>query len=228
MTVCKPFPCRLFIFDLDGTLIDSKLDIAKAVNLTLARMNLTSLEVSRILCFVGDGMRVLIERVLQEARKSKPTSRQAAEATDLFREEYAQHLLDSTRLYEGVAETLDRLDWACLGVASNKPEDFSRRILSGLGLGSRFDIVLGGDSTPQRKPDPDPLLKVMAFCNVQSSETVMVGDSPTDILAGKAAGTFTCGISWGYRSREELEGSGCDLIVDRFADLAECFCPPRR
>ncbi len=217
---------RLFIFDLDGTLIDSKTDIATAVNLSLERLSLSPIPVSKILQFVGDGVQRLIQRSLREATSIEPLDVQISEAVRLFREEYERHLLDTTRLYPGVNAVLDGLAWAALAVVSNKPERYSRRILSELGIVGRFRIVLGGDSTPKPKPDSAPLVAVMSHCDAQPSETVMIGDSPTDILAGKAAGVFTCGVTGGFRSRQELENAGCDLLLSGIADLLDHFSPP--
>ena len=219
-------PCRLFLFDLDGTLIDSRADITCSVNLTLARLNLPQLHESRISDFVGNGVQALIERSLREVTGVPPEGSRIQEGVSLFQEEYAKHLLDQTNLYPHVKEGLDRLAWARFAVVSNKPEIFSRRILEGLGIGSRFFIVLGGDSTAKHKPDPDALFMAMKYCRVHPSLTAMVGDSPVDMQAGKAAGITTCGVSGGYRPAEELEAAGCDMIIDSLIELADHFCPP--
>jgi len=219
-------PCHLFLFDLDGTLIDSRADITRSVNLALARMNLPQLHESRITDFVGNGMTVLMERSLRETTGLQPESALIQEGVRLLKEEYANHLLDQTLLCPHVREGLDRLSWARFAVVSNKPEVFSRRILEGLGIGSRFSIVLGGDSTPKHKPDPASLLMAMKYCNVPASLTAMIGDSPVDMQAGKAAGVTTCGVLGGYRPAKELEATGCDLLIDSLLELADHFCPP--
>jgi phosphoglycolate phosphatase len=150
------------------------------------------------------------------------------EAVHLFREEYGKHLLDKTRLCPGVAEALNRLQWAKLAVVTNKPEAFSRRILHGLGIEDRFCAILGGDSVQNRKPNPEALLKVMSLCYAPPSETVMVGDSRVDIEAGKAAAVWTCGVLGGFRPREELEAAGCDLLIGNLMELAGHFRSPSR
>ncbi len=218
-------PCRLFIFDLDGTLIDSRGDISSALNLTLIRMNLPSLPESRIAAFVGEGVQKLVERSLLAATGSDPDRPLVEKAVAVFREEYGRHLLDQTRLCPGVAEALDRLAWANFAVVTNKPESFSRRILDGLGIGDRFCAILGGDSIPNRKPDPEALRKAMSACNASPHETVMVGDSRVDIEAGKAASVTTCGVLGGFRPREELEAAGCDLLIGNLIELADYFGP---
>lgn len=228
MTPSGKRPCGLFLFDLDGTLIDSKADITGTLNLVLGRMHLPRLRESLAAEFIGEGMQKLIERSLRAATGLKPEAAVVQEGMSLFTEEYEIHLLDRTRLFPHVKEGLDRLSWATFAVVSNKPEKFSRRILEGLGIGDRFRIVLGGDSTPKRKPDPESLRLAMKTCGAEASETAMVGDSPVDIQAGKAAGIATCGVLGGFRPKEELEAAGCDLIIGNLLELADHFHPPRR
>jgi phosphoglycolate phosphatase len=219
-------PCRLFLFDLDGTLIDSKADITCALNLVLARMKLPQLQESLVADFVGEGIQKLIERSLCAATGLEPGGGMVQEGMVLFREEYDVHLLDRTRLFPYVREGLDRLPWARFAVVSNKPERFSRRILEGLGIGNRFCVISGGDSTPKRKPDPESLYMAMDSCKATASETAMVGDSPVDIQAGKAAGVTTCGVLGGFRPKEELEAAGCDLIIRNLLELSDHFHQP--
>lgn len=221
-----PHPCRLFLFDLDGTLIDSKGDIASSVNLALARAGLSHLPPSRIASFIGDGVRKLVERSLLEVLNGEPGEPLVLRVMDLYLEEYGKHLLDTTRLLQGVEETLRSLDWACLAVVTNKPERFSRQILDALGIGQRFRLVLGGDSTRLRKPDPAPLLEAMDRCGAISRDTVMVGDSAVDIRAGKAAGAVTCGIAETAVDRQKLEAAGCDLLISDMRELTLYFGPP--
>jgi len=221
-----PRPCRLFLFDLDGTLIDSKEDIARAANAALTGLGHHPLSVPDLLPFVGDGINALIHRVLLNAGGAEPDSHYIAAGVELMLQAYNRHICDSTRLYPGVRETLDRLHWARFGLITNKPEALTRRLLQVFNLADRFSLVLGGDSLPQRKPDPAPLLEAMARTGIPPGETVMVGDSRTDVLAGKAADVTTCGVSYGFRSREELVAAGCDLIIDEFAGLLLAFCAP--
>ncbi len=221
-----PYPCRLFLFDLDGTLIDSREDIARGVNAVLAIMELPKLAMPEVIRFVGDGMEALIERVLRDVTGAEPDEESIRIGVRLLVEEYGNHLLDTTRLYPGVRETITDLHWAKLGLVSNKPEALSRRILSLLGLADRFCSVLGGDSLPQRKPEPAPILEAVLRCNSEVGETVMVGDSPSDIVAGKRAGVITCGITSGYRTREELLATRPDVLIDHMQELLQFFCIP--
>jgi phosphoglycolate phosphatase len=225
MTRSFPHSCRLFLFDLDGTLIDSRADLAFSLNLALERLDLSRLPESRIIGFVGEGVQILMRRSLRESTGHEPEDSLIKKGTTLFREEYGKHLLDRTRLYPNVIEALDRLAWATLAVVSNKPEGFSRRILEEFDLAKRFITILGGDSTQNPKPHPEPLLRVMNMCKAIPSETVMVGDSATDIKAGKAAGTITCGVQGGFRPVEQLKEAGCDLILENLLKLSDHFFP---
>jgi len=221
-----PHPCRLFLFDLDGTLIDSKGDIASSVNLALARAGLSQLPPSRIAGFVGDGVRKLVDRSLREVLERGPDESLLLRVMDFYLDEYGQHLLDTTRLFPGVGEALGSLDWAGLAVVTNKPERFSRQILNALGIGRRFRLVLGGDSTPLRKPDPAPLLEAVDRCGAVPGDSVMVGDSPVDVQAGEAAGLVTCGIAANVVDKEKLRAAGCDLLISDMRELTLYFCPP--
>jgi phosphoglycolate phosphatase len=222
-----PWTCRLFLFDLDGTLIDSRADITKSVNLALRGLQLPEISPELVREFVGNGVHKLMQRTLREVLRHEPTDARLRDAIELYVREYGAHMLDSTTLYPGAERMLDSLPWGIFGVITNKPEDFSRRILDGLGVGKRFRIVLGGDSMAQRKPDPAPLLEAMRRCAVGPSDTVMIGDSAVDICAGRAAGALTCGVATGFRTRDELEAAGCDLIVDDLSALPSYFREPR-
>ncbi len=219
------FPCRMFLFDLDGTLIDSRDDIGRAVNATLTRLDRSLLPMPVVLRLVGDGVELLMRRALHEVDGQEPDQDLTNTAVRLLMEEYRNHLVESTSLYAGVRETLDTLRHVHTGVITNKPEDLARRVLAEFGLAGHFHVVLGGDSLPRRKPDPAQLLEALARCSVSPTETVMVGDSPTDVVAGKAAGVHTCGFSGGFRTRDEIQAAGPDVIVDRFADLLRYFRP---
>jgi phosphoglycolate phosphatase len=225
MDITFPHPCRLFLFDLDGTLIDSRADLTFSLNLALSRLNVRTLSESRIIEFVGDGVQKLLERALRESTGGEPGNALIQKGIALFREVYAHHLLDRTQLCSNAREALDRISWAKFAVVSNKPEVFSRRILEALGLEPQLCAILGGDSTQNPKPHPESLLKAMNICKAAPAETVMVGDSATDMEAGKAAGVVTCGIRGGFQPSERLEAAGCDLIIEDLIQLAENFRP---
>jgi len=223
MTIFTPRPCRLFLFDLDGTLIDSKTDIANSVNLVLVKLGLHPLPVSRVVDFVGKGVRKLLERTLREIHHREPEETLLQQGVEIFREEYSRHMLDHTCLYRNVEDALNRLSWADMIIVSNKPERYSRPILEGLKIAGRFRAILGEETTHAYKPDPTPLKVAMEFCGATPSETVMVGDSSIDIAAGKAAGVSTCAVTGGYHSREQLNAAGPDLIIDDLLELDNYF-----
>ena len=224
----SPRPCRLFLFDLDGTLIDSKEDIATAVNLVLAKLEFPPLPVSRVIQFVGNGVKKLLERTLREIHNQEPDEDLLLKGIEFFREEYAKHLLDRTCLYPGVQDALQRLSWADMAVVSNKPERYSRPILDGLGVSGRFRAILGEETAHAYKPDPAPLKIAMELCGAAAADTVMVGDSSVDIDAGKAAGVTTCAVSGGFHSRGELLTYHPDLIIDDLRELSDHFYNGRK
>ena len=187
---------RLLVFDLDGTLVDSSRDIAAAANAALARLapGTAAIPLDTILSFVGEGARLLVERCLGHAGLDRP----ADEVLRVYLECYAERLLDTTRLYPGVAEALDALAGTTLAVLTNKPGDMSRTILEGLGVASRFARVRGAGDVPSRKPDPAGLLGLMSELGASASETWMVGDSATDVGVARAAGARAAGVTWGF------------------------------
>jgi phosphoglycolate phosphatase len=214
----NPAAARLVVFDLDGTLVDSSRDLARSVNEALRRVAPGTPELGEDLVrsFIGSGARVLIARSL--ARTGLPHPVEAV--LPVFLEEYGRRLLDSTRLYPGAVEALDRLRGRRLAVLTNKPGDMSRTILGGLGVADRFFRVYGGGDLDARKPDPAGLVRIGAEAGVPPGETIMVGDSAIDVRTGRAAGTLTAGVSYGFDAgsfREEPP----DLLVTSLTDLAD-------
>jgi phosphoglycolate phosphatase len=208
---------RLLVFDLDGTLVDSSRDIAAAANATLRRVAPGSAEIplAAILSFVGEGARLLVERCLRQAGLGLT----ADEVLPVYLDCYRERLLDTTRPYPGIVEALDALRGTTLAVLTNKPGDMSRVILDGLGLGERFARVWGAGDVPSRKPDPAGLLGLMAELGATADETWMVGDSATDVLAARAAGTRVAGVTWGFHP-QALRATAPDRLVDLPAELA--------
>jgi phosphoglycolate phosphatase len=209
---------RLVVFDLDGTLVDSVRDLATAVNAALQRAapGAPFLPLDDVRVFVGEGARVLIERSLERTAVRKSSD----EVLPLFLECYRACLLDTTRLYPGVAEALDRLQGRTLAVLTNKPGDLSRRILEGLGVADRFARIWGPGEAPTRKPDPAGLLQLARELQADLEETVMVGDSPVDVRTGRAAGVFTVGVTYGL-DPEALQADPPDLLVGDLGELAD-------
>lgn len=214
---------RLIIYDLDGTLIDSRLDIADAVNWTLKELGLGGLPVERVSSFVGNGVKNLMRRALEEGvRPEDRVSPSLERSIKLFRRRYAEHLLDQTCLYPSVRKVLEFFKDRKQAVITNKPEDFSRKILQGLGIDSYFFRVLGGDQGFPKKPAPEAVLEILGSVQVSPHEAVFVGDSATDVETGRNAGVKTLAVSYGFGSREEIEASQPDLILDDLEELLSC------
>lgn len=210
-----------FIFDLDGTLIDSRHDLATAVNLMRGDLGLAALPMPTIIGFVGDGMRRLVERSLRDAGER---STDLERATGLLRRHYAEHLLDRTVLYPGVKEGLEALAarGGHLAVVTNKPTEPARRICAGLGILEYFPLVLGGDACERIKPDPLPLLRVLQVTGAAPSTSWMVGDNTTDLEAGRRAGLRRCFCRFGFgHPGTEVP----DLSVDSLLDFVRHVSP---
>lgn len=210
---------RCLLFDLDGTLVDSRADLANSVNLMLAELGLNALPSVRVLNFVGEGARLLVERALTASTEFTPLSSEVDDALRIFQRHYREHLLDCTCVYPEVEETLARLDYLPKAIVTNKPYEFSIALLEGLGMLSQFQVVLGGDSLPERKPSPMMLLEAARACGVEPANCLMVGDTKFDVTAGRAAKMKTCGYIPGFRGRTELAEAGADFLIERFSEL---------
>ena len=206
------------LLDLDGTLIDSRRDLATGVNLLLGELGLPTLPVETVLSFVGRGARSLIQRSIDHVDPSGKAPRDES-TLRRFLGHYQSVLLDTTRPYPGVVEGLDRLQAAGvpLAVVSNKPEAPTLQIVEALGLSRYFRVVLGGDSTPTRKPDPGPLRVAAERLGVPLQSCVMVGDSDVDIAAAEAAGIPGVWCSWGGIHPDQPTSS--PRVAHRFGDV---------
>jgi phosphoglycolate phosphatase len=209
-------PIRLVVFDLDGTLVDSSRDLAKATNAALGRVapGTPPLPLAVVRSFVGEGAAILITRSLAQAGISKTTE----EVLPAFLDCYRRCLLETTRLYPGVVETLNRLGGRSLAVLTNKPGDMSRAILTGLGVAGRFARIWGGGDYPGRKPDPAGLRLLLDELGAGVKEAVMVGDSAVDVQTGRAAGVRTIGVTYGLNPLSLLE-SPPDLVISDLRDV---------
>lgn len=205
---------RLLVFDLDGTLIDSKDDLVQSVNAVRRRLGLHTLPEETVASYVGRGVVVLMRRALGD----DATEAEVAQATEFFLEYYRDHMLDHTVPYPGVLEALEQLKPRSMAVLTNKPVKFSKAILAGLGLNHYFTRVYGGNSFAQKKPDPVGILALMGEANVEAERTMMVGDSDTDVLTGRNAGVRTCGVTYGL-APETLKTSPPDLLLDDLREL---------
>ncbi|MGA9180107.1 MAG: HAD-IA family hydrolase [Candidatus Acidiferrales bacterium] len=211
---------RVLIFDLDGTLIDSKLDLAHAVNAMLAHMGREAHVHETIFSFIGDGAAMLVRRALGEG----VTEAEVAKGLDYFLSYYRAHMLDNTVAYPGVREALAELAKPAAGAAlamavlTNKPVVFSRAILEGLGLAGYFRFVYGGNSFERKKPDPMGVEVLLREMGATAREALMIGDSDVDIKTARNAGIFGCGVTYGF-GLEGLRAHPPDLMVDSLTEL---------
>ena len=212
----------LFIFDLDGTLIDSKLDLAHAVNATRASIGLGPLDVEVIGSYVGNGAPVLIRKAIEPDAPGVDLEA----ALKFFIDYYHEHRLDYTRLYPGVRETLDGLRDAgrTLAVLTNKPVRISQAIVDELGVGSHFVRVYGGNSFEQKKPHPIGIETLLNETGATRERTVMVGDSSVDIRTARNAGVAACGVTFGFQP-ETLIAEPPDYLIDRMEQLLDLVRP---
>lgn len=206
----------LVIFDLDGTLVDSVKDLCEAVNATRVFMGLTALPEETVASYVGNGAPVLIRR----AMGAEASDQRVEEALAHFLGYYREHMLDHTRPYPGVVETLETLHTrGCrMAVLTNKPERFSRDMCTGLGFGKFFFQIYGGNSFLQKKPDPIGIHTLMRECGAKTEETWMVGDSATDILTARNAGVQCVGVTYGI-SPDSLKDAPPDYLLDSLLSL---------
>jgi phosphoglycolate phosphatase len=214
----------LLIFDLDGTLVDSSLDLAHSVNATRLAFKLPPLDNELVYSYVGNGAHVLVQKAMGSEFGEKQTQR----ALEYFLDYYRQHMLDNTRLYPGVREALDRLraEGLQMAVLTNKPVRFSRDILAGLGVGGHFFQVYGGNSFEQKKPDPAGVDVLISESGVPKERTMIVGDSAVDVLTARNAGVRICGVTYGFQP-ESLEAEPPDFLVDRMEELADLVIAER-
>jgi phosphoglycolate phosphatase len=208
----------LLIFDLDGTLIDSRLDLAQAVNATRRHMGMEPLSNERVYSYVGNGAPVLIRRALGD----EATEAQVQEGLEYFLEYYGAHDLDFTTLYPGVKAALDRFRDAGmrLAVLTNKPVRMTRHIVEGLGVGGHFFQVYGGNSFEFKKPHPIGIETLMAEAGVGRERTLMVGDSSVDVNTARNARVQCCGVTYGFQP-ETLADPAPEMLVDRMEELAD-------
>ncbi|MFA7256621.1 MAG: HAD-IIIA family hydrolase [Kiritimatiellales bacterium] len=212
---------QLLIFDLDGTLADSRSDLATGINRMRAHYGLPPLGLETITGFVGDGIRKLVERSLQGADVD------FEEALALNRTFYAAHMLDETALYPGVEDGLKKLATAghSLAVLSNKPGDPSRAILKHLGVSGFFFRIIGGGDVPNLKPAPDGIIALMEESGIESSNVWMIGDHHTDLEVAHNAGVKSGFVTYGIGHPGEFTA---DQVWNGFEELVQFFTANER
>lgn len=206
----------LIIFDLDGTLIDSKRDIAASVHHTMKALGLAPIPEETIYSFVGNGVAPLIQKTVS-------VSHSFGDALEIFKAHYDRHLLDTTRPFPGIPEILDHFAKKTMVVVTNKSQGYSEKILKGLKIDRYFRGIFGGDTSFPKKPEPDVIHHILKTFGAAPGKSVIVGDSRVDLETGHNAGIITCGVTWGFRPREELEEIGCDYLIERPEELRRLF-----
>lgn len=205
---------RAVVFDLDGTLIDSKQDLVLSVNATLRAIGRAELPAALVASYVGSGAPVLIGRALG----GSPDSEELARALRYFLSHYEEHQLDNTRAYPGVQEALVALHGTPMAVLTNKPYHLSVRILEGLGLAQFFRVIYGGNSFPTKKPDPQGATTVLGDLRTAAAEAAMVGDSEVDVQTARNAGMISAIVNFGFGVHDRAKYPA-DVYLDRLDEL---------
>ena len=216
MMAPKLHPVRALIFDLDGTLIDSKRDLIHSVNAMLAEMGRARLDEETISGYIGHGAPLLVSRALGSTAKEEELRR----ALQFFLAYYEEHKMDSTCAYPGIPEALAELSRkkVPMAVLTNKPVKISVRILDSLGLASHFRVIYGGNSFETKKPDPFGANKILNEFGAQPRETMIVGDSEVDVQTARNAGTIAAAVNYGFGVHDRTQHPA-DIYLDKLSDL---------
>lgn len=220
-----PHSIKLVIFDLDGTLIDSRLDLVHSVNAALRHIQRPELPDDVIASYVGDGAPILIQRALGGEVVDEALVRKGLE---YFLSYYREHKLDHTTVYPGIREALSSIQNSGngmprrLAVLTNKPVNPSRAIVEALGMSRYFSQIYGGNSFATKKPQPEGALKLLSEADVQPEQAAIVGDSHIDIRTGRNAGLWTVAVAYGF-APHTLEREAPDVVVDHPSELADLF-----
>jgi phosphoglycolate phosphatase len=220
------FSVDFMLFDLDGTLIDSRADLARSINLMLEELGRPSLDEDTVAGFVGDGVRVLVYRSLTatDPHQRPPDDFLHADGIALMHKHYAEQMFVSTRLYPDIGETLGHFSSKKKAVVTSKEVRFTELILDRFEIAQYFHVIVGGDTVAERKPHPGPVMEALRQLGGAADRAVMIGDSENDVNAGRRSGTLTCAAAYGFRTAEQLRKTSPDVLIDRFNQLKEFFC----
>ena len=216
-----PGNINALLFDLDGTLVDSVPDLALSINYALAKIGLPARQEHAVRHWVGNGLDRLIHRAITQSMDGEADHDLYRQAGEHFQHRYSIHFADQSQLYPGVARALQQLHSLGyhLACVSNKPAQFIPPILDHFGISQWFDSTIGGDSTPEKKPHPLPLLTAIKELGASAQRSLMVGDSLSDFNAGTRAGVPVVMVSWGYSQGEDLHRLSAAAVIDQIEEL---------
>lgn len=210
------YAADLLIFDLDGTLVDTRRDLANAVNHALRQLGKNEVEVDTVTGYVGDGVRKLLERALGDAAKTELET-----AHRHFRSYYHEHIADFSQPYPGVREVLEHFAHKQKAILTNKPQEFTEALLQRLDIHRQFAMIIGGQAHLKLKPDPEAVLTILYHFGLPASRALIIGDGENDILVGKAAKIVTGAAAYGFRPVEKLRALQPDFVIEAPAELMD-------
>lgn len=214
---------EMVLIDVDGTLVDSVPDLAYCVDEMMKRLDMPTRGETKVREWVGNGVERLVRRALIDQLDGEPEQALFDKAYPIFLELYAENTSKRSKLYPGVKQGLDYLKQANyrLGCVTNKAAQFTEPLLKTLGVYDIFEIVVSGDTLPQKKPDPTPLLHVAEFFDVKPEKALMIGDSVSDVTAARAAGFQIVCMSYGYNHGIDIRDADPDAVIDSMSELPE-------
>ncbi|MBI3900347.1 MAG: phosphoglycolate phosphatase [Gammaproteobacteria bacterium] len=218
-----PLRVKAVLFDLDGTLVDSAPDLARAVNNMLKELGRAEQPLAQIIDWVGNGMPRLVKRVLTSEMGGEPEPSLFEQALALFKKHYAANLVVHTRPFPGTIETLEQLSARgyALACVTNKAERFTLPLLAQLDLAKYFGLVVAGDTVPALKPDPAPLQYACRHFDIPPAQATLIGDSANDVMAARAAGMPAIAVTYGYNHGQDVRELNPDLVVDSLAEVPQ-------
>jgi phosphoglycolate phosphatase len=219
---------QMILIDLDGTLVDTAPDLARAVDAAMQAVGLSARGESRVRQWIGNGPERMLRRALVDSMEGEPDEALFRRAYPVFLKAHEEHICRYSRLFPGVLEGLDYLmgEGYPLGCVTNKPARFTEPLLQALGVRDRFGLVVSGDTLPRRKPDPLPLLHSAEFFGVAADACLIVGDSINDVQAARAAGFKVVCVTYGYNHGRDIREAAPDAVIDSLNELRDLL-PPR-